>query len=289
VSKLLDDMQEAAKERVERPLANAAMSQLFDLVDQGGPLIQQPARGRLEACRKLELPKLARPVLLPQHETDSTHAAFEAFRSLRTKLMRFQSTQGVRSVVVSSANMKEGKTLSTLNLGLCLSQLDNASVLMIDADVRSAGLSSLLGFSGELGLADVLSGKASFESVLVTTNIPGLHFVGAGEPQAPASNLFIGSRWRDFVGWCNETFTLVIVDAPPILGLADFDVISAGCDGVLIVVRAQKTRRDLFAKLKDDLEGKKVLGILLNGKELRSGNKYSCGKDRYYYSRARRK
>jgi Mrp family chromosome partitioning ATPase len=76
---------------------------------------------------------------------------------------------------------------------------------------------------------------------------------------------------------------MVVVDCSPILGLADFDLISAACDGVMIVVRARRTKRETVHEIGQHLQGKKVLGILLNGQEKRQSNYYGYR----YYSRTR--
>src|SRR5208337_1748068 len=194
-----------------------------------------------------------------------THSAFEAYRALRTKLLRFQSAEGIRSVVVTSAEAREGKTVSVLNLGLFLAQLPSQRVLLIDSDLRTEGLSAVTGAVETPGLAEVLAGQATFESSLQSTNVHNLYIVGAGEAKIPAGDLFAGPKFKDFVGWCNELFNMVIVDCPPMIGLADFDVVSSACDSVLIVVRARRTKREVLTSLGPHLQGKKLLGVLLNG------------------------
>ena len=85
------------------------------------------------------------------------------------------------------------------------------------------------------------------------------------------------------MGWCHETFDMVVVDSPPILGLADFDLISAACDGVLMIVRAGKTNREALAETVEHLQGKKLLGVILNGMQTQPSNYNGY----YYYSRGK--
>jgi capsular exopolysaccharide synthesis family protein len=200
--------------------------------------------------------------------------------------MHFQSTQGVRSVMVSSAIPGEGKSVSALNLALSLAQLETQRVLLIDGDIRTAGLSGVLGIADKAGLADVLSGHAKFTDVLRSTDIPRLYVAGAGQLSGAAADLFAGSRWPDFIGCGNELFDMVVVDTPPILGLADFELISAGCDGILIVVRARKTKRDVLTEIGQHLDGKRVLGVILNGQK-QQAKRYGYGY--YYYGRSTRR
>jgi capsular exopolysaccharide synthesis family protein len=185
-------------------------------------------------------------------------------------MMHFQSAEGIRSVVVSSAVPGEGKTVSAFNLAVSLVQLETQRVLLVDSDIRTGGLSRILGAADQKGLAEVLSGHSRFADVVRSTSIPRLYVVGAGQHMGATADLFAGSKWADFVGCGNELFDMVIVDSPPILGLADFELISAGCEGVLIVVRARKTKRDTLTEIGPHLQGKKVLGVILNGQKQQS-------------------
>jgi capsular exopolysaccharide synthesis family protein len=221
------------------------------------------------------------PILLANDSEAASHSASESYRSLRTKITRLQASQGIRSIAITSAVAGEGKTISALNLAISLAQLGTQRILLVDGDIRTEGLSNLAGISDRPGLGEVLKGQCEFASAVLSTNIPELYAVGAGEPTRMASDLFAASRWKEFIAWCNETFNMVIVDCPPILGLADFDLISAACDGVAVVVRAHKTKRDMLVEIGKHLEGKKVLGIILNGEEHRHSNYYGY----YYYTR----
>ncbi len=280
MSKLFHDMQEAARQSEAGSGNGQVLAQLLESVGANPDSLRESA-SPLGNCRRLQLPALPRPFLMANDESTWTHGAFEGYRALRTKLVRFQSSQGVRSIVITSAEAGEGKTVSAVNLALSMSQLAGQRVLLVDADLRTAGLSSATGALEKPGLAEVLAGEAEFAAAPAQTNIPNLYIVGAGEANRPAADLFAGPKLRDFISWCNETFSMVLVDCPPMMGLSDFEVVSAACDGVLLVVRAQRTRRDRLADLVPHLREKKLLGILFNGQE-RPHHKQRYG---YYYSK----
>lgn len=284
MSKLFRNIQEAEKHSVGRPASSAAVAELLSAIGAEVEVARKSSSAPLSKCETIQLAPLHRPVLLPGDEDADTHPAFESYRSLRTKMMHSQSTQGIRSVVVSSAIPGEGKTVSALNLALSLVQLETQRVLLVDSDIRTAGLSGILGIADQAGLAEVLGGHAKFTDVVRSTNIPRLYVVGAGQLVGAAADLFPGTPWADFVGHGNELFDMVIVDSPPILGLADFELISAGCDGVLIVVRARKTKRDVLQEIRQHLEGKRVLGVILNGQKQQS-KRYGY----YYYGQGSRR
>ena len=218
--------------------------------------------------------------------SESTEEALESYRALRTRLMRLQAEQGIRSVVMSSALPGEGKTLTTLNLALCCAQLHDQRVLVIDADLRTRGLSELLGQPARPGLGEILASQAQFNEGIFTTDLPNLHGLCAGASTAPPAELFADNRWKEFIGWCSESFKLVLVDSPPILPLADFELIASPCDGVLAVVRALQTQRTLLRKASAQIDPKKLLGIVFNATESEHRNGYY---NRYYTGNTKQK
>jgi protein-tyrosine kinase len=221
---------------------------------------------RLENCRKLEVP----PADLVRRQfkgSISLSPAEESYRALRTRLLRLRAAQGLRSVVITSATQGEGKTLTSLNLALSCAQLQDMRVLLIDADIRSCGLSRFLGSPAGPGLSDVLAGKCEPGVAILATDLPNLYVMSSGSPAMPAAELLASSRWPELIGWCNESFKLIVVDSPPILNLSDVELIAAGCDGVLMVVRAQVTKRDVLRKSARQIDEKKLLGAIYNAAE----------------------
>src|SRR2546421_5335108 len=103
-------------------------------------------------------------------QEQSSKVALEAYRALRTRLMRAQSKAGVKTIAITSSLPGEGKTLTTMNLGLCYAQLPQQRVLVIDADLRTCGLTALLDHPSTVGLAEVLAGKATPDEAIVATN-----------------------------------------------------------------------------------------------------------------------
>jgi Mrp family chromosome partitioning ATPase len=104
--------------------------------------------------------------------------------------------------------------------------------------------------------------------------------MASGSPSLPAAELLASSRWQDLIGWCNETFKMTLVDSPPALSLTDVELITAGCDGILMVVRALQTKRDLLQKCAKQLDNAKLLGVVYNAAENTSREyDYSYGSD----------
>jgi capsular exopolysaccharide synthesis family protein len=260
----------------EQNTDTSSADQLLNIIKEVQAPAQELSRSRLKATRTVTLPHASKaPLLLTPGHADNV--AVESYRALRTRIMRMQATEGIRSVVVSSAVPGDGKTVTTINLGLCYSQVRNRKVLVIDGDLRTRGLSRALGISGGPGLSEVLAGEATFEDAVVATDHANFFVMGAGRNSTPAPELFEADRWKECLNWCAETFSLVLVDSPPVRPLADFELISASCDRVMMVVRALKTQREILQKSVASIDNKKLIGIVFNASEVAVNRKH------YYY------
>ncbi len=239
-----------------------------------GPALDASAGGGVVACEVVEFPaepyrqmhisRSPERILLPERMTTPAAPEVEAYRSLRTRLLRLQTHRSFRTVVISSAAKGEGKTLTSVNLGLCCAQLPHFRVLLMDADLRTRGLSMLVGSNGTPGLAEVLSGDAQPEAAVAATDVTNLYVMGAGHSAMSPPELFAGTHWTQLIAWAKERFQLVLVDVPPVLAVADCELISASCDGILLVVRARVTSRDMLAAMMGQVDSSKLLGVTLN-------------------------
>src|SRR6266478_2293477 len=254
---------------------------MLESLKQGPAINASLAEARLAHGRQVTLGngKATRLVL---RQDDSLGAALEAYRGLRTKLMRAQSKSGLRSIVITSSLPGEGKTLTTMNLGLCYAQLPQQRVLVIDGDLRTCGLTRLLDHPGTVGLAEVLAGKATLDEAIVATNQKNLFVLPAGTSSSPPPELFTGSHWQEHVGRCSELFEVVLIDTPPIIPLADFELISAACQGVVVVVRAHYGQRETLQKSASSVDRKKLLGFVFNGADAKEKQYYG-----YKYAEAK--
>ncbi len=267
MSKLFDRTRNVASGSKAEPIG-LRMEELLATVKEVVPEGTELAEARQRVLRKVAISG-ASELLILSHQTEMFA---ESYRALRTRLARMQANNGLRSIVVSSAIQGEGKTLTVLNLALCYAQLQNAATLIIDGDLRTRGLTRLLGYPGAPGLAEALAGTVPFDSVLLRTDAPNLFAVAAGSKTGSSPELFANPRWKDFIGWCGESFKLVLVDAPPVLPLSDVELLVAGCDGALMVVRALKTSRELLQDAAARLDSGKLLGVVMNAVETVSGH-----------------
>jgi protein-tyrosine kinase len=259
------------------PATHGAEIHLLQPLKDSHEVAAEVAAGRLENCRRIRLPRTEEKSFLVTQYNPEMQAAVEAYRTLRTRLVKQQTRSGARSLVVSSGVQGEGKTLTTFNLALCYANIQNWPVLLVDADLRTRGLSRLMGDPDSPGLAKILEENCPGQSAVLSTDIPSLYVLPAGETSASPSELFSGPRWKEFMGWAAESFRLVLIDCPPVLNLADFELIAAPAESVMVVVRARKTARESLTKVLAQIDPRKMAGVVFNAAE------ESLNRDDYRY------
>src|SRR5215471_14048948 len=237
---------------------------LFKSIEENDRLTAELAAKRLASCVTIRLPRTEEKSFLVTQYNPSMQAAVDAYRTLRTRLTKRQVKNGLRSLAISSAAQGEGKTLTAFNLALCYARMENFPVLVVDADLRSQGMSRLLGEPTSGGLAKILEGGCDYKSAIVATDFGRLYALPAGSTTSSPPELFSGRTWSEFMGWATETFRLVIVDTPPILNMADFELLMTACDGAILVVRSRKTASASLSKTVAEVDPAKLIGVVFN-------------------------
>ena len=202
----------------------------------------------------------------------------ESYNVLRTNLQFATIGQHLRSLVITSSIPGEGKSLSAANLSIALAQ-SSQRVILVDGDLRRPRLHKLfhLGNAGGVTTA-LLQDSFDLESLLQETPVPGLRVLAAGPVPPNPAQLLTSSRMRDLLATLQAETDILIVDSPPATAFADAALLSTQVSGVLLVIEAGRTRRDMARKALDALKhvNAPILGVLLN-RMPRSASDY------YYY------
>ncbi len=286
VEKLLETIHQTADDQLsglESSLRVPKLEAVLDAVQESPSGACDVVEFPTERYSQIRVSRSAERVFFPEDETTPAPPALEAYRSFRARLLRLQAKRHFQTVAVSSAAPNEGKTLTTANLALCCAQLPQFPVLIVDGDLRTRGISKLLGHDGAPGLAELLSGTVACEKAVLATDIPNLHVLPAGDAIKSPPELFSGALWKEFIVWCKQDFKLVLVDCPPVLPLADFDLISAACEALLLVVRERVTDREALQKVLAHVETTKLIGVSLNSVDRNDHKPYE-----YYYYASRK-
>jgi capsular exopolysaccharide synthesis family protein len=208
----------------------------------------------------------------------------EQYRTLRTKLSHHPKQPHL--IVISSPESGDGKSVTAINTAGALALKSEGQVLLVDADLRKATIHAQLGLPQSPGLADVLAGACTPEEALVRTReFPNLYVMSSGTTPANPVELLDSAGWRTLCAELRNAFRYVIIDSPPVGTVADYELIQAVCDGVILVMRPDFTNRQLCKIAFDFVPKDKFLGVVLNCVPDWSPGKYS-GSNYYYYSSA---
>jgi polysaccharide biosynthesis transport protein len=211
----------------------------------------------------------------------------ESYRSLRTAL-QFSTVNGLpKTLVVTSPNPGEGKSTTSVALAINFAQL-GMKVLLIDADLRNPSAHRLLGHEAERGLTNYLVGGAIAPDVLQETDVSRLCFMASGPLPPNPAELLAGQNMAKLLSSASENFDVIIIDAPPVLGLADAPLLASIAAGTLLVLGAGESRRAVGkAALKRlHFARAQMVGVVLNKFDMRAANyayhSYGYGALQYY-------
>jgi len=206
---------------------------------------------------------------------DALDTAREQFRILRSRILEAMHGQGLRSLLITSAGAGEGKTFVSCNLARLFSTMKEGRVLLIDADLRRAGLSAGLRPQPATGLNQYLKGETGWEEALCPVD-GWLTVLPALPTQEEAAELLASQKMAELLMAARERFDLVLLDAAPVAPVADSRILARIVDATLLVVRAGQSDRhaleDTAALLRPGL-----LGTVWNGtneRRLRYGYPY---------------
>jgi succinoglycan biosynthesis transport protein ExoP len=195
---------------------------------------------------------------------DSQSELAEAYFSVLTAV-QFSTTNGApRTMSVTSSQAREGKSTTAMALARGLAGV-GARVLLIDADMRNPSLHATLGIDRGNGLSNVLAGHATLQEVIRSTEIQGLSVVTSGPVPPNPAELLAGDRLGRALKSAADQFDHVIIDSPPVLGLADAPLIARASEGTVFVIEAGRTRSSQARHALDRLAGVQahILGAVL--------------------------
>src|SRR5262245_15264774 len=219
------------------------------------------------------------PIVVLEEES----AISEQYKILREQLKRLRAEAGIRTIAVTSPVKRDGKTTVSVNLAAAIALEYEEKVIIIDADLRAPSVHRYFNCEGVQGLTEFLTSNSpgNIRNLVRETHVNGLRYIPSGKPTRFASELLAKEKMRRLIEDVHLEFPgyMVIIDSPPVLATPDPLVLSRLVDGVIMVIRAQKTPKDYLAKALAAFSSNKILGIVLNGADLGLGSKYY-----YYYS-----
>ena len=209
---------------------------------------------------------------------DSRSSLAEAYRHLRTSILLSTAGRAPKSLLITSSLPSEGKTTTATNTAISLAQT-GAKVLIIDADMRRPRLHSIFNISNSDGLSTLLSSELSddeIDRVVVQDEKTKLYMLTSG-PVPPNPAELIGSeQMATLLKMLQNRFTHIVIDSPPIASFTDGVLIASMVDGVILVIHAGKSSRQVVRRSRQLLNeiGAKIFGVVLNKVDLNADNNY---------------
>ncbi len=218
------------------------------------------------------IPQKVRPLV--EEGPDSEHA--EAYRVLRTNLAFSEGGLNRGAFCVLSSGAGEGKSTTVFNLAYVCAQ-QGEKVLLIDADMRRPVQHTILGLSNRFGLTNVLLRDVPVEEAIKATSVPNLHFLPSGRLPRTSLGVLDPKRIGELIASLKSKYDVVLIDAPPLVGISDSSILAKEADGAIMVVQYRKYPRDMLIKAKQMLD---TLGVTAVGAVL---NNINVMRDDYYY------
>ncbi len=257
-----------------------------NILDPDNFLVAAPAPAPTTAAPTLAWDEIASFQPHPKPEsrlvtlTDDNSLGAEKFRLLRARIRHLRETQQTRRIVVSSAVPDEGKTLVSMNLAITLAKHTNDRVLLLEGDLRKPTFAHHLEMPNAAGLDDWFSSNKSITNFMYHFDDLQLWLLPAGMPQDNPVMILQSARFAELYDQLSAAFDWILIDAPPLLPMADVNFWSRKSDGLLIVSRQGCTPKLALKKGLEVLDNPKVLGVVINASHAVENSYYH----HYYYS-----
>jgi capsular exopolysaccharide synthesis family protein len=196
---------------------------------------------------------------------DDSARGTEEFRTLRSRLYHLREKMTLKTLLITSALPKEGKSFTSANLAQVIVRQHGRRVLLIDGDLRGPRLHLMLGTTAGPGLSDYLLGRSDELGIVQRGPMENLFFIPSGAGFADPAELVGNGRLKMLLQRLEPLFDWIIIDSPPAIPVSDASVLAKACDGVLMVVRSNATPSDMARKARQEFPDQLLVGVVLNG------------------------
>jgi capsular exopolysaccharide synthesis family protein len=190
------------------------------------------------------------------------------YERLATTIRRLQAESSVKTIMLTSSLHSEGTTTVAANLALALAARESLRILLVESNFRRPALARLFRTEAAAGLTELILKEAEWDAVVKETTPSNLCLITAGRPPLRATQLFELVRFEELLEEFRTEFDVTLLDTSP-LNYVEAMVLASKVDRVLLVAQAERTRTDLLAEGKEELEkvGATILGVVLNRKK----------------------
>ncbi|CAM4111600.1 CpsD/CapB family tyrosine-protein kinase [Paenibacillus alkaliterrae] len=193
----------------------------------------------------------------------------EQYRTIRNNIQYAANGRKVRSLLVTSPSEGEGKSTAAVNLAICMAQRGDR-VLVIDANFRNPVLHQIFSVQTSPGLSNVLGQQLDIREAIYSTEVEGLQILPSGQRFFNSTELLDSVLMVDVMDYAASHYDMILLDCPPVLGVAETNALVNKCDGVILLLKSGKTQQEQAKEAKKALLFAKanILGVILNKKSV---------------------
>ena len=223
---------------------------------------------------KVDIEDDTNPALVAFHSSKST--ASESYRGIRTSILLSSAESAPQVILITSVGPLEGKTITTANLAVTMAQA-GSKVIILDCDMRRPKVHKLFGVVRDQGISNLLVESSDVKRAIFHTRIPNLDVIPCGTIPPNPSEILGSTRMASLLNVLRKKYAHILIDSPPSTAVTDAVVLSKFVDGVVLVIRADSTVREIAKNCVAQFGtvGANILGVVLNGVDI--------GRDSYYY------
>ena len=199
----------------------------------------------------------------------------ESYRTLRTNIQYSSIDKEIKSIVVTSASPKEGKSTVSGNLALSFAQ-NGKKVIIIDCDLRKPSIHRKFNISNLCGLSEVMIGKETLDNAIQKYK-SNIHILPSGKIPPNPAEMINSTSMSNLLEELKEEYDIVIIDSPPLEAVTDGQILSTKVDGTILVLKAGESKIESVKEAKNLLNkvGANIIGLVIN--------QVSKSKKNYYY------
>ena len=199
----------------------------------------------------------------------------EAFRRLRVQLIASNPELPLHTLLITSAEVGEGKSVIAANLALSLAQ-SGKKVIVVDCDLRRPSIHKIFKLPNDIGLSSVLKKYAKLEDVIQNSRAPRLKILTSGPKLTKSSELLGSDQMGSIIRKLEDWFEIVILDTPPLIAVTDAALLSPQADGVVLVISRGQAHEQAVKSAEKQLADihARLIGVVINRVELDGSNAY---------------
>lgn len=204
----------------------------------------------------------------------------EVYRTLRTSIKFASFEKDIKTIVITSPGPDEGKSTISANLGITMAQA-GSKVLILECDLRNPTVHKIFVLSNIAGVTNILVESMPYSNYVNDIGVPNLGVITCGPKPPNPAEILGSSRMKNLLQELRNDYDYVLIDTPPVLAVTDAAILSAICDGTVLVLGSGEAVIDGAVKAKEILESVKanIIGVVLNKVKAESSGGYY----RYYH------